>query len=162
MTFYSVVYMVHVWWRRNSFTRILWFSWAFKSRSAKGILCCLGEILFPLFISNISSDRSTRRRVYTGLLGRRKTGREEKAFHASTLVNYSPGWRNLWMAFVRNPCGTRHQLTWFTTRNNRKTYCKRKVKAMFTYIQGRTIRKDPDFMTFGNSKGHTAYQVLNK
>lgn len=36
LTFYSVVYIVPVWSRRNTFTRILRFSWASRSRSTSG------------------------------------------------------------------------------------------------------------------------------
>lgn len=46
LTFYLVVYIVHVWPRRNTFTRILRFSWASRSRSTRGNPPLSGEFAF--------------------------------------------------------------------------------------------------------------------
>lgn len=57
-------------------------------------VCLLDENYYSLylFVSRVPADRSTRRWVYTGLLGGRKTGREENALPVSTLTPVTTTW----------------------------------------------------------------------
>lgn len=167
LTFYSVVYIVPIWPRGNTFTRISRFSWASRSRSTGGNPPSSGKFAFwmkhtiPFRYLFLTSQQIVHTDGYIQVCWAEE-GREENTLPVATLntlLNYSPGWRNLWMAFGRSLCGTRDPLTWLTIR---KYTVKEKRRQRPPLHRADPSEKNPDLVTLGSSRERTAYQVLSK
>lgn len=114
LTFYSLVYIVHVWPRRNTFRRISRFSWASRSRSARGNPLSSGEFAFwmkhtiPFMCLLLTSQQIVHTEMGIYKSAGQKTGWEENTLPVATLTHLltlarlkEPG-NGFWKELVRD------------------------------------------------------------